>query len=184
MNAASNRRFIQSNLIALTGFTALFAVLAAVAVMFHSCGYLFNVTNSVPIGLYRITSNPSAPFVTVCPTGIAERLTTQRNYRPVGHGCGDGYIPMLKPVAARPGDSVRDTGWFLYVNGHRLPNTQTFQYDGHHRPLPQLPHGIYTVKPGTVWLISTYNDYSFDSRYFGAVSDKEIRHHVRPVWLF
>jgi len=29
-----------------------------------------------------------------------------------------------------------------------------------------------------------FNSYSFDSRYYGAIPESSIRHHLRPLWTF
>src|SRR6266404_5862589 len=46
------------------------------------------------------------------------------------------------------------------------------------------PYGTYKVEPGTVWVVSSFNSYSFDSRYYGAIPTSAIRHHLRPLWTF
>jgi type IV secretory pathway protease TraF len=43
------------------------------------------------------------------------------------------------------------------------------------RVLPQIPLGSYVVRPGTVWVVSSYSPLSFDSRYFGAIPLGNIR---------
>lgn len=168
-------------------FPALVAALtscAVLAVMFIWGGFRWNMTASVPLGLYRVTNDPNARYVEVCPQGIAEQLSTQRNYRPKGRGCSDGFLPMLKPVAAKPGDTVVSSARFFTVNGKPLPNTRFYQFDGGHRPMPHAPYGTFTVAPQTLWLLSTYNDHSFDSRYFGPISEKEVIGYAEPVWTY
>jgi conjugative transfer signal peptidase TraF len=91
---------------------------------------------------------------------------------------------MLKPVTARPGDIVTVAHHVVYVNHHLLANSRIYSQDGLKRAMPQLADGEYIVKPGTLWAVSTYNPHSFDSRYFGPISDKEVIHHVVPVLFF
>jgi hypothetical protein len=43
------------------------------------------------------------------------------------------------------------------------------------------PFGAYRVETATVWVISSYNPRSFDSRYFGPVNEDRIRHHLRAL---
>lgn len=148
-------------------------------------GVRFNLaTDSLPYGLYRIVPAGKGNDLLVCPTGIAESVTVARGYRPKSLGCGDGYAPLLKPIAARAGDTVSISDRGISVNGKLLPNTKQFPADGHGRPLPVMPHRTYTVESNTVWLVSTYNRYSFDSRYFGPVSLNGKVRYATPLWLF
>src|SRR5438552_74623 len=77
-------------------------------------GIRFNTTASVPIGLYRITSDPTGPFVELCPPGPLGPISVQRGYRraAVLEGCPDGGELVLKVIVARPGDLVETS-----VNG-------------------------------------------------------------------
>ena len=65
-----------------------------------------------------------------------------------------------------------------------LPNSAGRFRDHLQRPLDPWPYGTYRVEPGTVWVISSFNSYSFDSRYYGAIPESSIRHHLRPLWTF
>ncbi len=141
-------------------------------------------SNSLPYGLYRIVPAGQGIDLLVCPTGIAETVTVERGYRPKSLGCGDGFAPLLKPIAARAGDTVAVSDRGIAVNGKLLPNSKQFPSDARGRLLPLMPHGTYTVQPGTVWLVSTYNRYSFDSRYFGPVPLQGKVRYAKPLWLF
>ena len=90
-------------------------------------------------------------------------------------------MPLLKQIAAVPGDTVRVTEAGISVNGRPLPHTAPLASDSQGRPLPHVPPGIYQVEPGTVWLLSTYNARSFDSRYFGPVPVAALRARLRPI---
>ena len=35
---------------------------------------------------------------------------------------------------------------------------------------------------GTVWVASSFNSRSFDSRYFGPISESAIKHRLVPIW--
>jgi type IV secretory pathway protease TraF len=64
------------------------------------------------------------------------------------------------------------------------PNSKQYARDALGRPLPQVPAGTYPVLPGTVWVISSYNRFSFDSRYFGPIPLDEKVRYANPFWLF
>ena len=134
-------------------------------------------SNSLPPGLYRIVSAGKGNDLLVCPTGVAEKVSIEREYRVKSFGCGDGYAPLLKPIAARDGDTVTLSQAGVAVNGKLLQNSKQCPKDGIGRPMPMVPFGTYAVLPGTVWVISSYNRFSFDSRYFGPVNlDEKVRY--------
>ena len=71
----------------------------------------------------------------------------------------------------------------IRVNGQLLPNSAGRFRDHLQRPLDPWPYGTYRVEPGTMWVVSSFNSYSFDSRYYGAIPESSIRHHLRPNGL-
>jgi conjugative transfer signal peptidase TraF len=87
----------------------------------------------------------------------------------------------MKPVVARFGDTVEFSEGGVAVNRRLLPNTAPRIADTQGRPLQHFPFGRYVVQRGTVWVASTYNPRSFDSRYFGPVPESLIRAHLRPL---
>jgi conjugative transfer signal peptidase TraF len=145
-------------------------------------GLRINTTNSVPLGIYLITSDPSAPLVEFCPEGDFSVLSASRGYRPPGP-CPDGAAPLLKPVIANPGDTVAVVDEGIRVNGSLLPNTVPQRIDTAGRPLTAWPQGVYAVAPATLWVVSTYHPNSFDSRYFGPIPVRLIRHRLRSLWV-
>jgi conjugative transfer signal peptidase TraF len=160
-------------------------VLAAVLSLGTLAGVRLNIaSNSLPPGFYRIVPRGEGRDLLICPTGIAESITIDRAYRPKGAGCGDGYAPLLKPISTRYGDTVTVSGVGIAINGRLLPNSKQYAKDALGRPLPQVPTGTYPVLPGTVWVISSYNRYSFDSRYFGPIRLNERVRYANPLWLF
>jgi len=141
-------------------------------------------SNSLPPGLYRIVPAGKGSDLLICPTGVAEKVSIEREYRVKSFGCGDGYAPLLKPIAARAGDTVTLSQAGVAVNGKLLQNSKQYPKDGIGRPMPMVPFGTYAVLPGTVWVISSYNRFSFDSRYFGPVNLDEKVRYAKLFWLF
>jgi conjugative transfer signal peptidase TraF len=146
-------------------------------------GIRFNLTPSFPRGFYITSNSPSANLVEFCPQGTAASISLSRQYRAVGP-CPDGGAPLLKPAVAFPGDQVQVSADGIRVNGQLLPNSAGRFHDHLQRPLDPWPYGSYKVAPGTVWVVSSFNSYSFDSRYYGAITESSIRHHLRPFWTF
>lgn len=152
--------------------------------IFQACGWLglrINVSPSLPVGLY--ISTDSGSLVEFCPAEPFASVALARGYRTPG-ACADGGAPLLKPVIATTGDAVNTSANGLDVNNIRIPNSAPLAADSEGRPLTHWPFGRYTVSVGTVWVASSYNGRSFDSRYFGPVPVTAIRGRVKPLLSF
>ena len=155
----------------------------AVGVLFWgagTAGIRINSSASLPVGLYQVASSPGATLVAFCPAEPFASIANARGYRQPGI-CPDGGSPLMKPVVARAGDSVRFSENGVAVNGKILPNSAPLPKDTAGRPLTPWPYGTYAVQPGTVWVISDYHPRSFDSRYFGPISEGIVRNRLRPL---
>jgi conjugative transfer signal peptidase TraF len=145
-------------------------------------GARFNVTPSLPLGIYWKVDAPLRhdAYVRFCPPTtpvIAE--AKKRGYVDAGY-CPGGYTPLMKRVAALEGDVVdfRDDG--VAVNGRLLALSAPKQADPSGRPLPQL-RGRVVVGPSQMLMMSSYNAGSFDGRYFGLVERSQVKDVVRPL---
>jgi conjugative transfer signal peptidase TraF len=155
---------------------------AAIILAAGSAGVRLNLTNSVPIGLYVISDGPKASLVEFCPPEPFGRLSRERGYREHSRfGCPDGAKPLLKPVAAKPGDVVKVSGNGIAVNGRLIPHTAALRTDSAGRSIQAWPVGTYSVRGGSIWVASSFNTHSFDSRYFGPIQQTAILHHLRPL---
>lgn len=81
----------------------------------------------------------------------------------------------MKPIAAVAGDTIDVAADGVAINGKLLANSAPRPLDTKNRKLQHWPFGEYQVAPGTIWVISSYNARSFDSRYFGPISTSSIR---------
>ena len=153
-----------------------------------AAGFRVNTTASMPRGIWAVTAPAGAvhrgDVVTLClPDTPRMRLGHERGY--IGAGsCPDGMEPLVKPVAAVPGDTVTVKPGGCSVNGDRVPNTAQFAIDGAGRPLQGIPPGTYDVEPGQVWVLSGHSPMSWDSRYFGPVPKAAVLGRARPMWVF
>lgn len=146
-------------------------------------GLRFNATASVPTGLYWISSDPRAEFVEFCPPEPFGTLSVMRGYRSrSGGSCPDGGVPLLKPIVARSGDVVEISPRGMSVNHTPVPNTAPKSLDTASRLLVPWPYGRYEVGPDKTWVASSYNSRSFDSRYFGPITEDAIKHRLQPIW--
>ena len=155
----------------------------AVGILFWGASALdirVNSSPSLPLGLYLVASGPDATLVEFCPAEPFASLANARGYRHAGT-CPDGGSPLMKPVVARAGDSVQISARGLSVNGKPIPNSAPLLKDTAGRPLMAWPFGTYAVQPGTIWVVSDYNYRSFDSRYFGPISEALVTSRLRRL---
>ena len=158
---------------------AIFATMATA----HAIGVTINTTNSMPMGIWVATAPHQArrgDVALLClpdtPTG---RLGQSRGYIAPGP-CPTGQETVLKTVAAQPGDEITLSASGISVNGTPLVNSAALTRDSLGRPLPAYPAGTYHVPLGEVWLVSSHNPRSFDSRYYGPVDATTILQTMRP----
>lgn len=165
------------------GLTGLLIMVTALA---YTVGVRINTSSSLPPGVWRLTGVVGplqrGQIVSVCPVDSpAFQVARQRGYVPRGR-CPGGYEPLFKPVAALPGDRVTVTAAGIAVNGQPLPNSRALARD-ERGELPVTPPGHYPVAPGMIWLVSSVNPASFDSRYFGPLPVDRVEGRVRPLWV-
>jgi conjugative transfer signal peptidase TraF len=143
------------------------------------CGVSINVTPSMPIGIWiiRPVNAPIARGAIVSFCHVHRRRSakpaTSSNHGP----CPDGAWPLLKPVAALPGDLVVIDSSGVTINGQLVPNSQR-----HSRPgLAAIASGAYRVGEGELWVVSSLHPHSFDSRYFGPIRAAAVGGEAVPI---
>ena len=135
---------------------------------------LWNMSPSVPIGLYWLVPWPASPgqlAVIRLPDPI-RMLADRRGYLPAG-------VLLMKPVAAGPGDVVCRSGTVVTVNGRAVARARRADAAG--RPLPRWS-GCTTLAPDRVFVLSPTPG-SFDSRYFGPIDSASVVGTAHPVWV-
>ena len=161
------------------GLFALISVLAAAAFV----GVRINTSYSLRLGIYVTTRDVNARLIEFCPVEPFASESSARGYRTRGTACPDGAVPLLKPIVAVAGDRVAVSAEGIRINGRLLPKTAPLFRDGAGRDLHPWPFGVYVVEEDTVWVASTYNRGSYDSRYMGPIKVSQIRSRLRPLWL-
>lgn len=133
--------------------------------------FVYNQSPSLPKGIYlRVrTKIKRGSIVGACIDGPFAKLALKRGYLDSGN-CSSGVRPVIKYVAAVPGDSLEILPEGVLVNGESLPNTAVLFQDQKGRPIPNQI-GRHIVQPGEYWLIANHYPGSFDSRYFGPVRE-------------
>ena len=169
----------------LAGFAAVgLAALAWAAFMQPLPRLIYNPSDSVPVGWYRVDPQrhgaDSLPrplsvgniVLTTLPPDVAA-LAAQRRYLPV-------HVPLLKRVGAVAPQHVCIVAGQVRIDG--VPTAAALPADRLGRPLPSLQL-CRRLEPGELFLLSVTNPASFDSRYFGPVSASVLIGVAHPVWL-
>jgi conjugative transfer signal peptidase TraF len=165
------------------GLIAFGVILAAAA---GSVGLRFNLTSSLPIGVYRVINDSPTlergAIVLYCLPQSLARFARDRGYVPKGGRCAQGLMPIGKVVAAIRGDTVGVTNGGITVNGKAQLHSRPLSYDRMGNRLPQLINGSYVVRPNYIWLLAP-TDRSFDSRYLGQLIAESVVARVHPFWI-
>ncbi len=151
-------------------------------------GYRVNESPSLPVGIWKVEplrrTLRDGDVVSFCPPDRAVfQEARQRGYLGKGQ-CAGGYEPLLKPVAAVEGDRVAVTPDGIEVNGRLIERSKAQIFDRSGRRLEAIAAKSLLVVGGEIWVMSTYNVMSFDSRYFGAIRVNNVLGIARPVIVF
>jgi conjugative transfer signal peptidase TraF len=135
---------------------------------------VWNVSASAPMGLYSVT--PGSAFargdmVIARTPWPVRRLAAVRRYVPQN-------VPLVKRVAAVPGQEVCALDAFVYVDGH--PIAVRRPADGRGRAMPWW-RGCVRLAGGAMLLLMERSD-SFDGRYFGPTSAADVLGRARLIW--
>ncbi|ELT51216.1 conjugative transfer signal peptidase TraF [Brucella intermedia] len=159
-------------------------LLGGMAAAFAFGGYRVNFTPSYAYGLWRIEPLDREVRVGdrlfVCPPpGEAAEIALARGYLPRGL-CPSGTGPLIKTVAALPGQSVEIAGQVI-IDGEPLSNSSVLEADAEGRAMHIFGGGI--VMDGTLYLHSDFVG-SYDSRYFGPLPAEGTLGLAREVLTF
>jgi len=136
---------------------------------------LWNASASAPVGLWRVSPGSSArrgDMVVVRLASPWREFAARRHYLPAN-------VPLLKRVAAVPGDRVCGYGPWIFVSG-RVAAVR-LGTDGAGRPMPRW-QGCRTLGRDTLLLLMD-DPASFDGRYFGPVVRSAVVGKAVPLWL-
>jgi conjugative transfer signal peptidase TraF len=137
--------------------------------------YMWNASNSVPIGLYRlqpVTKLTVTELVAVKPPDLLAAFLDLNGYLPLG-------VPMLKRVLALPGQTICRYGLTIVVDGIDVGQAQ--ERDRRGRPLP-VWQGCRVIAADNVFVMNWQSADSLDSRYFGPLPASAVIGRAVPVW--
>jgi len=155
--------------------------LLIIGVLYHY-GFVFNITNSLPVGLYRLvgTDFTKGDVVAFCLNDESSAFLRSRGGIPVKHGqCGD-HPYLFKKVYGVPGDHISQNK-SVFVNRVKIPGVFITGDKAFKKAFGPLT-ADYRLAKDQFFLISADHPNSFDSRYFGAVNKGRIFHKVVPIW--
>lgn len=150
------------------------AALAWAAFVQPSARIIYNASDSVPIGWYRIEPARSLPVGSIVLTTLpadAAALAAQRGYLP-------SHIPLLKRVGAIAPQHVCIVNDIVRIDG--VPAAAVLSADRWNRPLPSWSQ-CRQLAQGELFLLSVTNPASFDSRYFGPIRIDAVIGVARPI---
>lgn len=141
---------------------------------------IYNPSDSVPVGWYRIERADSPPrplsvgsiVLARLPADVAA-LAAQRGYLPL-------HIPLLKRVGAVAPQHVCIVDAQVRIDG--VPVAAVLPADRIGRSLPSWPQ-CRPLADGELFLLSTTNPASFDSRYFGPINASAMIGTAHPIYL-
>src|ERR1700761_66587 len=162
------------------GATAITAI-AATGLLLSTFGgttthYIWNASNSVPTGLYRVQSATRltvTELVVIRPPDLLAVFLDLNDYLPDG-------VPMLKRVLALPGQTVCRIGLKIAVDG--IDVGEALERDRRGRPLP-VWQGCQVIENGDVFVMNWQSADSLDGRYFGPLSASAVIGRAGAVWI-
>lgn len=167
---------VQRLLVAL--FTGLgIAALAWPSVHTPVARIVYNPSDSVPCGWYRIGSADSLHVGSIVLAKLpadAAALAAQRGYLPE-------HIPLLKRIGAMSPQQVCIEQHIVRIDGMAAADVRAT--DGRGRPLSIWRH-CRRLRDDELFLLSTTNPSSFDSRYFGPVVVSGVIGSAQPLWTW
>ncbi|RYZ80931.1 MAG: conjugative transfer signal peptidase TraF [Proteobacteria bacterium] len=166
--------------------TAVFSIifLSGSVFTFWAGNLIVNLTPSMPLGIWSVeylasdAVIPNGSVILFCPPD--NKVFQEARAKGILHSgrCKGSYTPLLKEVLGVAGDVVeyRD-GYF--INGHEVNNSKILPINL--SELSSLHPKEMILRPGEIWVMSTYSPLSFDSRYFGVVDRSSVLGIARPI---
>jgi conjugative transfer signal peptidase TraF len=152
-------------------------MVTGITALFHPAPRLiWNASASVPIGLYAV--HPAGRLRTgellvVAPPENLATFLDARRYLPKG-------VPLLKHIAALPGQTVCRTGDTISIDGSAVGAALDRDHLGRSLPVWQ---GCRVIAAGEVFLMNRQSVASLDGRYFGPLPITTIVGRADPIWI-
>ena len=155
--------------------TAAVSLLGVASIASFAPRLIWNASASTPVGFYTIGNVGSLDVTDLVAVDAPEPLATflsDGGYLPRG-------VPLLKRVAAVPGQRVCRTGLAITVDG--VPMGDALDRDRRGRPLP-VWQGCRLVANGELFLMNWQVRDSLDGRYFGPLPASAVIGRATPLY--
>jgi len=155
-------------------YGVLFAVGFVIACKALSYKFMFQITPSLPKGIYTISPPKEIEYGTLVVFPIPNKVKGLMQTR--GWLLPHLKFYLMKPVVAKQGDSVEVSDSGVFINGRFFGPVK--QHDSQGLPLPKAYHKC-TLLQAEYFVATTYPN-SFDSRYFGTIHQQDIKWVAKP----
>lgn len=173
LRADKHKRRRLGRRIAITG--AAIAILGLTMAFPPSPRFVWNASASAPVGLYGVTPgsevDPGDMVIAWLPDPW-RALAASRRYLPAN-------VPLVKRVAAGPGDEICALGTQIVINGRWA--AKRVAADPRGRPMPWWS-GCVRLRGHQFFLLMARSPASFDGRYFGLTEGSQIIGKAHPLW--
>jgi conjugative transfer signal peptidase TraF len=157
------------------------AALARPALYASAARWVYNPSDSVPRGWYRIEPVESSQPALHVGGIVLARLSAEVAALAARRGYLPDRIPLLKRIGAMAPQRVCMAQRTVYVD--HVPVALARGADGQGRSLPLWSH-CRTLRDGELFLLSATNPASFDSRYFGPIDTAAVIGRAQPMWTW
>lgn len=155
--------------------TAAVSLLGLASIVSFVPKLIWNASASTPVGLYLVGDRGTLGIADLVAVDAPEPLATflsDGGYLP--HG-----VPLLKHVAALPGQRVCRAGRTITVDGVAMGGALDRNRRGHSLPVWQ---GCRVVAPGELFLMNWEVRDSLDGRYFGSLPASSVIGRAIPLY--
>lgn len=171
----------------LTIWTTLFMLsILALGTLLVVLGFRVNTTDSIPIGIYRMTAdkNLKNSYVIFCPDNRPVfQQALNRGY--INRGlCPAGYGYLMKKVVATTGDKLTVNNNGVFVNNRLISYSKPKLKDAFSRSLTQWQAQNYQLNDDEIMTMTDQSPWSFDGRYYGPIKSGQVKGMLTPVWVY
>jgi conjugative transfer signal peptidase TraF len=138
---------------------------------------VWNASASAPLGLYWVAGKSALKRGDLVLAELPEsvrRLADERRYLPAG-------VPLIKPVAALPGDHTCTIGRAILIGGRVA--ARRLKRDSKGRIMPAWD-GCRLLSADEIFLLNMDVPDSLDGRYFGPTRMDEVIGRLLPLWTW
>lgn len=161
---------------------SIFTMVVVFGCLFYSFGFRFNLTASLPLGVWKIDKSfiriEKGDYVWFTATKEIADFALERGYLQENVKCKNNTIPLLKIVYGIPGDTYSFHQNEIRINNVAAKNIKRRETDSKDRPMPRISNGIVREKQ---LFVLTRHTHSYDSRYYGPIPIKNVEGKARPI---